>query len=145
MSACAIASLRGQCNRFNRKLHHIYRSYLWTINSCKVCFHSSSMGKLHNHLRSSASFCCTIKYRCAVALNPSSLRAFTSGKVEKEREKNGTVGAKKQLKTEDIFRILSLAKPEYKSLAGNLENNALNSYANKWGDILKYVVDNQIH
>lgn len=118
MSACAIASLRGQCNRFNRKLHHIYRSYLWTINSCKVCFHSSSTGKLHNHLRSSASFCCTIKYRCAVALNRSSLRTFTSGKVEKEREKNGTVGAKKQLKTEDIFRILSLAKPEYKSLAG---------------------------
>ena len=47
--------------------------------------------------------------------------------MEKEREKNGTVGAKKQLKTEDILRILSLAKPEYKSLAGNLENNALNS------------------
>lgn len=118
MSACAIASLRGQCNRFNRKLHHIYRSYLWTVNSCKVCFHSSSTGKLHNHLRSSASFCCTIKYRCAVALNRSSLRTFTSGKVEKEREKNGTVDAKKQLKTEDMFRILSLAKPEYKSLAG---------------------------
>ncbi|KAK2567519.1 ATP-binding cassette sub-family B member 10 [Acropora cervicornis] len=118
MSACAIASLRGHCSRFNQKLHHIYRSYLWKINSCKVCFHSSSTGKLHNHLRSSASFCCTIKYRCAVALNRSSLRTFTGGKVEKEREKNGTVGAKKQLKTEDILRILSLAKPEYKSLAG---------------------------
>ena len=28
--------------------------------------------------------------------------------------------AKKQLKSEDLFRILSLAKPEYKSLAGKL-------------------------
>jgi len=27
--------------------------------------------------------------------------------------------AKKQLKSDDLFRILSLAKPEYKSLAGN--------------------------
>ena len=26
--------------------------------------------------------------------------------------------AKKQIKSEDLFRILSLAKPEYKSLAG---------------------------
>ena len=33
-------------------------------------------------------------------------------KVEKERP------AKKQLKTEDLLRILSLAKPEYKNIAG---------------------------
>jgi len=46
-------------------------------------------------------------------------RSFSSN----GNEKSGTDIAKesparKQLKTEDLFRILSLAKPEYKSLAG---------------------------
>ena len=39
--------------------------------------------------------------------------------MEEEREKNVTVDARKQLKMEEIFRILSLAKPEYKNFAGN--------------------------
>jgi len=50
------------------------------------------------------------------------VRAFNSGnlandgEVENKGDEKGS--AKKQLKSEDLFRILSLAKPEYKSLAG---------------------------
>ena len=54
---------------------------------------------------------------------PASLvRAFKSGNLandgEVENKGDEKSSAKKQLKTEDLFRILSLAKPEYKSLAG---------------------------
>jgi len=46
-------------------------------------------------------------------------RSFSSNGNEKsERDIAKESPARKQLKTEDLFRILSLAKPEYKSLAG---------------------------
>lgn len=54
------------------------------------------------------------------ALNASSfVRSYSSdenGKKKTEVAKESP--AKKQIKSEDLFRILSLAKPEYKSLAG---------------------------
>lgn len=49
-----------------------------------------------------------------------SVRSYSSTDINEEKEK-GVVqesNVKKQLKSEDLFRILSLAKPEYKSLVG---------------------------
>ena len=49
-------------------------------------------------------------------------RSFSSnGNEENETEIVKESPARKQLKTEDLFRILSLAKPEYKSLAGKYQ------------------------
>lgn len=54
-----------------------------------------------------------------------SVRSYSSADINEEKEK-GVVqesNVKKQLKSEDLFRILSLAKPEYKSLAGKYCNS----------------------
>lgn len=48
-----------------------------------------------------------------------SVRRYSSANDgEKEKAVSPESNVKKQLKSEDLFRILSLAKPEYKSLAG---------------------------
>lgn len=56
--------------------------------------------------------------------SPVRSRSSTSGSLTnngKEEKQEGNVNpAKKQLKSDDLFRILSLAKPEYKNLAGKL-------------------------
>ena len=51
-------------------------------------------------------------------------RSSTSGSLinngKEEKQEENVNPAKKQLKSDDLFRILSLAKPEYKNLAGKL-------------------------
>ena len=55
-------------------------------------------------------------------MSASSLRAYSSGNLASNEKEDNNIEkqspAKKQLKTGDLLRILSLAKPEYKSLAG---------------------------
>ena len=56
--------------------------------------------------------------------SPVRSRSSTSGSLinngKEEKQEENVNPAKKQLKSDDLFRILSLAKPEYKNLAGKL-------------------------
>lgn len=144
MVACPIASLgkRSTCVIFLRKLSYVCRTYHLLINRyssssseihsllynpCNLCYHSCKYSAQFNNLpRSPASFrwknheLPRITHRSSPVLNQFSFRTFKSesvasdGKKELERQSS----TKRQLKTEDIYRILSLAKPEYKSIAG---------------------------
>ena len=144
MVACPVASLgrRSTCVIFLPKLSYVCRTYHLLINRYSpssseihflynpynLCYHSCKYSApLHNLPRSPASFrwknheLPRITHRNSPVLNQFSFRTFKSesltsdGKKELERQSS----TKRQLKTEDIYRILSLAKPEYKSIAGN--------------------------
>ena len=56
--------------------------------------------------------------------SPVRSRSSTSGSLinngKEEKQEENVNPAKKQRKSDDLFRILSLAKPEYKNLAGKL-------------------------
>ena len=130
MSACAIVTQRWHANKFALKLpalSYASRSFRSQLNpytlfpyrtiDCggnvlrnKTLFDWKFQGKLHRR-------------RVVLSASSNSLRAFRSGNLASNEEKEKKVEQKspdkKQLKTDDIFRILSLAKPEYKSLAGN--------------------------
>lgn len=90
------------------------------LNVCRKCFYKTNGGnfKFENRTFRSLKSRETLKiFPCRMLAG--SVRTFSSEDqgdkakvVEKESEK------KKQLKSDDLLRILSLAKPEYKSLAG---------------------------
>ena len=128
MSACVVASLQG---RFLNKsvlklpiLPHACRSFRSQLNPYRLRSFMADSG--NNSLRSRNLFVWKnqeILARERVVLSASSVRTFRSANHANNEEQDSKVEqqspAKKQLKTEDIFRILSLAKPEYKSLVGN--------------------------
>ena len=128
MSACAIASLQGRL--FNKSplklpiLLNACRSFRSQLNPYRLRSYRAESG--NNSLRSRNLFGWKnqeILAREKVVLSASSVRTFRSANHANNEEEDSKVKqqspAKKQLKSEDIFRILSLAKPEYKSLAGN--------------------------
>lgn len=130
MSACAIATLRWHANKFALKLpavSYASRTFRLQLNPYSLFSYGAiNSGGGNNALRNKTLFDWKIQQkldRSRVILSASSLRAFGSENLanngEKEEKVDQQTSSKKQLKTEDIFRILSLAKPEYKSLAGN--------------------------
>lgn len=129
MSACAIATLRWHANKFALKLpavSYASRTFRLQLNPYSLFSYGAINSGGGNALRNKTLFDWKIQQkldRSRVILSASSLRAFGSENLanngEKEEKVEQQTPSKKQLKTEDIFRILSLAKPEYKSLAGN--------------------------
>lgn len=129
MSACAIATLRWHANKFVLKLpavSYASQTFRLQLNPYSLFSYGAINSGGGNALRNKTLFDWKIQQkldRSRVILSASSLRAFGSENLgnngEKEEKMEQETPSKKQLKTEDIFRILSLAKPEYKSLAGN--------------------------
>ena len=120
MTSSAFISLGRQVNKLTRNqwrlLHHS------RINLQKACSYRTNAGNALRRNRTSISLpwkSQEIVDRGRVLAASTFVRSYNSednGKKETELAKESHV--KKQLKTEDLFRILSLAKPEYKSLAG---------------------------
>ena len=125
-SVSAFISLGRQVKLTLNQWRHLY-PYVHVhsrINLHKVCSYGTNAGNVLRTIRTFISL--PWKSHEVVArgrvLTASSFvqRSYSSddnGKKETKVAKESP--AKKQLKSEELFRILSLAKPEYKSLAGN--------------------------
>lgn len=125
MSSCTFVSLGRQVNKLTLnqwRLLHPYVHVRSRLNLQKACCSRTNAGNSLRKKRTSIS----LPWKSQGVFDPGRVLAASSFVRSYSSENNGKKEtgvakenrAKKQLKTEDLFRILSLAKPEYKSLAG---------------------------
>ena len=126
-SVSAFISLGKQVNKPTLNQWRLLYSYVYVrsrLSLHKACSYRSNTGSALRTIRTAIRLpwkSQEIVDRGRVLTASSFVRRSYSGddNEKKETEIAKENRAKKQLKTEDLFRILSLAKPEYKSLAGN--------------------------
>lgn len=126
-SVSAFISLGRQVNKLTLNQWTLLYPYVHVrsrLNLHKACSYRINAGNALRTIRTSISLpwkSQEVVDRGRVLTVPGFVRRSYSsdnnGRKETEVVKESP--AKKQLKSEDLFRILSLAKPEYKSLAGN--------------------------
>ena len=122
-AACSFVSLGRQINKFTliqSKLLPPYGYIPSRLNLCRACFYRTSSGNALLKNRTLIGWKSQEIFDLGRVLASSARSYCSSGNNNGDKEKAVTQEshAKKQLKSEDLFRILSLAKPEYKSLAG---------------------------
>lgn len=105
------------------RILHSYACVRPPLNLCRTCFYRTNTGNALLKNRTSVSLENRESFNQSKwRVLASSARTFASGNND-DNEKAITQESttKKQLKSEDLLRILSLAKPEYKSIAGKQE------------------------
>ena len=124
-SHSAFISLVRKVNKLTLSQWRLLHPYVYVrsrLNLDKAYSYGTNDGNPLRKIRTSIRLSCRSKElvdRRSVLNASSFVRSYSSdenGKKKTEVAKESP--AKKQIKSEDLFRILSLAKPEYKSLAG---------------------------
>ena len=125
-SHSAFISLVRQVNKLTLSQWRLLHPYVYVrsrLNLEKAYSYGTNAGNPLRKIRTSIRLSCRSQELVdrGRVLNASSFvqRSYSgdeNGKKKTEVAKESP--AKKQIKSEDLFRILSLAKPEYKSLAG---------------------------
>ena len=124
-SHSAFISLVRKVNKLTLSQWRLLHPYVYVrsrLNLDKAYSYGTNDGNPLRKIRTSIRLSCRSQElvdRRRVLNASSFVRSYSSdenGKNKTEVAKESP--AKKQIKSEDLFRILSLAKPEYKSLAG---------------------------
>ena len=124
-SHSAFISLVRKVNKLTLSQWRLLHPYVYVrsrLNLDKAYSYGTNDGNPLRKIRTSIRLSCRSQElvdRRSVLNASSFVRSYSSdenGKKKTEVAKESP--AKKQIKSEDLFRILSLAKPEYKSLAG---------------------------
>lgn len=127
-SVSAVISLVRQVNKLTLSQWRLLHPYVYVrsrLNLEKACSYGTNAGIPLRKIRTSIRLPCRSQeivdrgrvFTASIFVR----RSYSSddnGKKKTEVAKESP--AKRQIKSEDLFRILSLAKPEYKSLAGKL-------------------------
>ena len=125
-SLSAFVSLVRQVNKLTLSQWRLLHPYVYVrsrLTVGKVCSYGTNAGNPARKIRTFIRLSCrsqeTVDRGRVLTASSFVRRSYSSD--DNEKKKAGVAKespAKKQIKSEDLFRILSLAKPEYKSLAG---------------------------
>ena len=117
VSVSGFISLVRQVNKLALSQWRLLHPYVYVhsrLNLEKTCSYGTNAGNSLRKIRTSIWLPCRV-------LTASSFVRRSYSNDDNGKKKTGVAKgspSKKQIKSEDLFRILSLAKPEYKSLAG---------------------------